>query len=467
MSVTIWWIRRDLRLADNQALAAAVDRGSEVIPLWISDPRLLESPYVGQKRLAFLYAGLRALDDALRERGSRLVVRRGDPVDVLQQLLAETGASAVFSEADYSPYARRRDNRVCQQVPLFLVEGLAVQPPGSVMKQDGDPYVVYTPFRNRWLALSRPTAADLLPAPSHIETPEVLDGEEIPATPRLTTAIPFAAGEAQAERRLHSFLAGPIDDYAQARDRLDLEATSELSPYLRFGMISARRVAVAGQEALTNAQNDEAAAGAGAWRDELIWRDFYIHVLYHFPEVRKHSFRERYRQLPWRHDKKQLEAWQNGYTGYPVVDASMRQMAHSGWMHNRGRMIVASFLSKHLLLPWQWGEKWFMQQLIDGDPAANNGGWQWAAGTGTDAAPYFRIFNPVAQGKKHDPQGDYVRRWLPELARVPVRYLHSPWQMPSQVQREAQCRIGEDYPEPIVQHKPARERALEAYKSLT
>jgi deoxyribodipyrimidine photo-lyase len=252
---------------------------------------------------------------------------------------------------------------------------------------------------------------------------------------------------------LEAFVAEGLADYAGARDRMDLDGTSRLSPYLRFGMLSAREAVAAARE-----------AGATTWLDELIWREFYAQVLYHHPRARRESFREKYRDLAWSNDKEAFEAWQRGRTGYPIVDAGMRQLEALGWMHNRARMIVASFLTKDLLIDWRWGECHFMQQLVDGDPAANNGNWQWVAGTGTDAAPYFRIFNPVTQGKKHDPEGAYVKRWVPELADVPVERVHEPWTLSREAQREAGCVIGEDYPAPIVDHNAARERALATYK---
>jgi deoxyribodipyrimidine photo-lyase len=273
----------------------------------------------------------------------------------------------------------------------------------------------------------------------------------------------FPPGEAEALRRLRVFSRpdGPIAGYAMGRDRLDLEATSALSPYLRFGMLSPRAAVQAARMAMQQAPDPESRRGAETWLNELIWREFYLHLLDHFPQARRENFRPL--QVDWRHDPSGLAAWKAGETGYPVVDAAMRQLSSTGWMHNRARMIAASFLTKDLLVDWREGETSFMQHLLDGDPAANNGGWQWTAGTGADAAPYFRIFNPVLQSQKFDPQGDYIRRWLPQLARVPLAFLHAPWGMQPQVQRESGCRLGIDYPSPIVDHAQARPRALAAY----
>ena len=462
MNTALWWIRRDLRLVDNQALAAALDHAEAVIPVFVLDPALLNSRYVGEKRLAFLLGGLRALDADLRERGSRLVVRRGDPAEALTGVLHATQAEAIFAEADVSPYARRRDDRVRAHLPLRLTGGVTVHPPGAVRKQDGDPYVVYSWYSRTWKSFPMPTASDLLEAPKTLRpVPDDLSNDPMPTEPAPPKSVPFEPGAAAARERLEAFTQAPITEYHKKRDRMDLDATSQLSPYLRFGMLSAREAVVAARKARENGGGK----GAEVWLDELIWREFYAMILYHHPRVREESFREQYQRIAWRNDEAEFEAWKAGRTGYPAVDAAMRQLRESGWMHNRARMIVASFLTKDLLINWQWGEQHFMQHLIDGDPAANNGGWQWSAGTGTDAAPYFRIFNPITQGEKHDPQGAYIRRWVPELRNVPDDYIHRPWTMPENVQQEAKCIIGEDYPAPIVDHQAARERTLAAYKA--
>lgn len=462
MSTALWWVRRDLRLSDNAALSAALRAAERVVPVFVVDPTLWHSPYVGQKRGAFLLGGLRALDAELRTRGSYLVVRAGDPVAALAALQAETGAGAVYAEADVSPYARRRDVRVAAQLSLHLIAGVTVHPPGTVLKRDGTPYTVFTPFSRAWLALPLPTAGELLAAPVQVPTPAGIASAPWPDLPLPEPAFP--PGEAEAQRRLAAFTAHAIYHYAEQRDRMAQEATSRLSPYLRFGMLSARQAVVAALEAQAAAGDEEARQSAKTWLNELLWREFYAHILYHFPQVRRESFRPALRGIPWENDPARFAAWCEGRTGYPIVDAGMRQLAATGWLHNRARMIVAAFLTKDLLIDWRWGERFFMQQLLDGDPAANNGGWQWAAGTGTDAAPYFRVFNPVRQGEKFDPEGTYVRRWVPELARVPEKYLHQLWMMPEETQRAAGCVIGRDYPAPIVDHARARERALVAYK---
>jgi deoxyribodipyrimidine photo-lyase len=463
MKTAIWWIRRDLRLNDNRALAEALRQASVVIPVFILDPKLLASPYVGEARLAFLFDGLRALDASLRSRGSALILRQGDPLDVLTTLIEETQAEGIFAEADVSPYALQRDQRVARALAFNLVTGVTVFPADFLRKADGSPYTVFTPFSRMWRSL--PLSGSPLPAPERLPTLPTLPTLEIPSTPRHPADSPFPASEAEALRRLSEFTDRSIWSYSNNRNRMDLDGTSGLSPYLRFGMVSARQAVWAARQSDGWPKNAVERQGAETWLNELIWREFYAAILYHFPIVRRTAFRQELRHIPWRDDPAGFAAWCEGRTGYPVVDAAMRQMNTIGWMHNRARMIAASFLAKDLLIDWRQGERYFMQRLLDGDPAANNGGWQWTAGTGTDAAPYFRVFNPVLQGQKFDPHGDYVRRWFPELAAVPKAYIHTPWEMPADVQAQVGCRIGKDYPSPIVNHQMARQRVLVAYRA--
>jgi deoxyribodipyrimidine photo-lyase len=459
MDGAIWWIRRDLRLMDNQPLRAALEQARRVIPVFIIDSQLLASPFINEKRLAFLFGGLRALDEDLRKRGSHLVIRRGDPLEELTYLQFESGASSIFAEPDYSSFARRRDTRISRHLDVTWVGSPAIHPPGSLL-HNSKPYKVFTPFSRAWKALPSPGGGSQ--APEHLPPLASLDSLPIPDLP-----IPalFPPGEGEAQRRLVNFATGegsPIYSYSTGRDRLDQDGTAMLSPYFRFGMLSARQAATTALQAIQTAPDAEGKYSAETWLNELIWRDFYVHILEHFPQVRKENFRLPH--IAWRNDLQDFAAWSTGHTGYPLVDAAMRQLEQTGWMHNRARMVVASFLTKDLLVDWRWGERWFMQHLVDGDPASNNGGWQWVAGTGTDAAPYFRIFNPVSQGIKHDPRGAYIRRWSPELRDVPDEFIHSPWQMPDGIQQASHCRIGRDFPAPIVDHAQARQRALEAYR---
>lgn len=466
MQTAVWWIRRDLRLQDNQALQAACTQAEQVIPLFILDPFFEKSAYVAPNRVAFLMNGLRVLADSLQQRGSRLIVRQGKPVEVLARLIAETDAAAIFAEADYSVYGHTRDLTIQKTLPLKLLEGVVVHHPDSLLKADGTPYQVFTPFKkNAWLARPLPQPAHIVPPPARIKSPSSITGLPVPNSIKLPQEVPFQSGEAEAQRRLADFVDSKrIYQYENNRNQLDLDGTSGLSPYLRFGMISARQSAATAVEARQAAQTDEARKGADTFLSELIWREFYYSILYHYPHVARGSFRPEYDEIIWRNNRAEFETWCRGETGYPVVDAAMRQLKQSGWMHNRARMIAASFLVKDLLVDWRWGEQFFMQHLIDGDPANNNGGWQWAAGTGTDAAPYFRIFNPIRQSQKFDPDGAYLRRWLPELAHLPDKIIHEPWKMSTVEQKRLNIIIGRDYPAPIVDHQLARERALAAYK---
>jgi deoxyribodipyrimidine photo-lyase len=457
MAIHIWWIRRDLRLEDNPALHSALNGGHIVLPLFILDPRLLAK--AAENRQHFLFNGLRRLDEDLRRRGSYLLIRRGLPEEVLPALLAESRAEAVFAEEDYTPFAIQRDEKLARIIPLHRFVGVTVHHPSAVVKPDGSPYTVFTPFSKAWKSL--PLPQPLSPAPLRLPEPPLLSGETIP--PALENPY-FPAGEAEAVRRLEAFLESSVYSYADDRNRLDLDGTSKLSPYFRFGMLSARKAAALTIQKIQQTRDPAKRKGAETFLNELIWREFYNAILYHFPHVLQTAFNPALRRIEWRHAPEELTAWQQGLTGIPIVDACMRQLRTMGWMHNRGRMIVASFLVKDLLINWQEGEAWFMRHLVDGDPAANNGGWQWTAGVGTDAAPYFRIFNPILQSKKFDPDGHFIRRWLPELEKVPVDYIHEPWLLPVDLQHKTGFKPGRDYPLPIVDHAQVKERTLRAYQ---
>jgi deoxyribodipyrimidine photo-lyase len=464
MRTVIWWIRRDLRMSDNQALASAMSQADVVIPLFILDPRLLTSAWASQNRTGFLFDGLRKLDSNLRQRRSALIMQEGDPLESLHLLIREAGAVRIFAEADISPYARQRDDRVMRELPLTLTPGVTVHPPESLIKPDGTPFTVFTPFRRKWhnqSFLGKPISA-----PEKLAALPTLASLDVPDSPKSPSASIFRTGEAEAQKRLDSFVDSDINGYAETRNRVDLNGTSGLSPYLRFGMLSARQAVWAAREAEARAQNPASRKGVETWINELIWREFYATILHYYPDVLRTAFRPELRNIRWQEDSDGFDAWSEGFTGYPIIDAAMRQLNAIGWMHNRARMIVASFLVKDLMIDWRQGERYFMQHLLDGDPASNNGGWQWTAGTGTDAAPYFRIFNPVLQGKKFDPHGTFVRYWVPELSKVPDAFIHAPWSMPDDVQTRIGCKIGIKYPAPIIDHAKARQYALETYRRV-
>ena len=443
---SIWWIRRDLRLTDNAALHAALEAGP-VLPTFIIDPALSRS---SPRRKDFLHEGLHALNKDLSARGSQLVVRIGKPADVLRQLVEETNAAVIFAEEDFTPYALKRDEEVARHLPLRLVHGQTVHHPTGVLKADPKPYKVFTPYAKAWKA-KLPSTITFYPAPERINTPHGIASAPLPG---FKVSPSFPAGEQEALVRLEEFLHQRIYGYGEGRNRMDLDGTSSLSPYLHLGMLGLRQAVSAAQQAMAEARGEASKRSAEIWSNELIWREFYIQIMFHFPHVSETAFNPMLANIAWRNNESEFEAWKEGRTGVPIVDAAMRQLKEIGWMHNRARMIVASYLVKDLLIDWRWGEKYFMEQLIDGDKAANNGGWQWTAGTGTDAAPYFRIFNPVLQSAKFDPHGEYIRKWLPELRNVAARDIYAPW--------EKRLKI-KGYPaHPIVERD--KERTLTAYQ---
>ncbi len=457
-AVTVVWFRRDLRVADHPALATAAARG-DVVCLFVLEPKLLaRRHHQAPERLRFLRAGLTALDAELRELGARLVVRRGDPAEVVPRVAREAGAGAVHFTRDFSPYARQRGRAVAAALARERVElrdfggDIAVEP-GALPGPKGAGYQVFTAFFRAW---GSHTVSPPVDPPSRLSGP-ALGSDHLDDLPDGRPKVD--AGPSAALALLDEFARTGVDAYSQARDDLAQDATSRLSPYLRLGMCTPSQVGHA--LGLPGALEEGPAA---LWR-QIAWRDFYRHHLLRRPEVARVAFRPELRSIAWERDDQGLAAWVAGETGYPLVDAGMRQLAQEGWVHNRARMVVASFLVKDLLIDWRRGETVFMQRLLDGDPASNNGGWQWTAGTGTDAAPYFRVLSPIRQAERFDPAGTYVRRYVPELRDVPDARIHKPWKMTPEEQRAGGCRIGADYPSPRVDHSRRRTEAVERYRS--
>ena len=458
----IVWFRDDLRLSDNPALGAAAATGAPIIALYILDEAAMGAWRPGGASRWWLHHSLAALSRDLAGHGVRLVLRRGAADLVLEELIAEAGATAVYWNRLYEPWAARRDGEIKSRL---RGAGIGVESFNASLLFEpaalGKAYRVFTPF---WRAcLNRPAPDEPLPAPRALIAAETYASEQLEDW-RLSPKKPdwagelranWRAGEAAGRERLERFAAQGAADYDDARDALGHEGVSRLSPHLHFGEISPRQV--------WHAVFARAGQGAAAFARQLGWREFCHHLLFAHPEAPERPLDRRFERFAWRDDPGALDAWSQGQTGYPLVDAAMRQLWRTGYMHNRARMVAGSFLVKHLLLPWQAGEAWFWDTLVDADLANNACGWQWVAGCGADAAPYFRVFNPVLQGEKFDADGAYVRHYVPELARLDAKFIHRPWAAPPDDLRAAGVVLGETYPRPIVDHAFARKRALEAY----
>ncbi|ASG20073.1 cryptochrome/photolyase family protein [Nitrospirillum viridazoti] len=470
----IVWFRQDLRLADNPALGHAAQSGRPVVPVYILDDHTPGPWAPGGASRWWLHHSLAALSGALAGLGCPLILRRGRADVALRALVRETGAEAVVWNRCYEPHAIARDSTLKADLKA---EGIAVDSfnaallaePWTVKTGTGGPYKVFTPF---WKAVregldpGRPE-----PAPRHLATlPTPPDSDRLADWGLLPTRPDWAGGlrdswtpgEAGARQRLEDFLARAVARYPEGRDYPAQPLTSRLSPHLHFGEISPRQIWAAAQAQAKTQGSD----GVDSFLRELGWREFCHHLLYHFPFLSERPLNPKFEAFAWDDNAGHLAAWQRGLTGYPIVDAGMRELWATGWMHNRVRMVVGSFLVKHLLLPWTAGQAWFWDTLVDADLANNTASWQWIAGCGADAAPYFRVFNPVLQGEKFDAKGDYVRRWVPELAGLPDRVLHQPWTADPITLRTAGVRLGHDYPHPVVEHKAARQRALDTFAAI-
>lgn len=469
MSALVWF-RQDLRIEDNPALWAACERGGAVVPVYVWHPPY-EAPWeLGPASRNWLRRSLGRLTAQLHQRHSRLIVREGEPAAELLAVARATGARTVCMSRRHEPAVAERDAKV---VDALESEGIEVRvfdsallfAPDRIRTQDGRPYQVYTPFWNACNAAGGPP--EPVAEPPRMHTPDTW-----PASASLDCIAGEDAGsglwqywdpgEKEGRDRLGAFLEGALAEYPEDRDVPGRDGTSRLSAHLHFGEVSPRRVWWDVKAYAAANTKSGTARGEEAFLRQLAWREFAYHLLIHFPHTPGQPLREAYADFPWREDAGALEAWRQGRTGYPMVDAGMRQLRETGWMHNRVRMTVASFLTKHLLIPWQKGARWFWDCLVDADLANNTLGWQWTAGCGADAAPYFRVLSPMRQGERFDKDGAYVREWVPELGDFPAKWLHAPWEAPD----DAHTGASRTYPRPVVEHKHARERALSAYEHI-
>ncbi len=468
--ITILWFRRDLRLDDNPALQTALATSQRLIPVYIHAPEEAAPWEPGAANRWWLHHSLLALDQALRERGSRLWLARGESLATLRQLIAQTGATQVLWNRRYEPALSARDTAIKQALRddglhCASTNAALLFEPWEIRNGSGQPYRVFSAF---WRTCVKELYRQL-PAPAPATLPPLgelsagCDLAELGLLPQHNwdhgLRETWTPGEAGAMQQAMTFLAQDLTSYATQRDVPGNVGTSRLSAALHFGDISPRRLL-----ALVLAHGGEPTTDP--WVRELGWREFAYHLLYHFPHTTTQPLDQRFAQLPWRSAPEQLAAWQRGQTGIPLVDAGMRELWHTGWMHNRVRMVVASLLTKNLLLPWQLGAQWFWDTLVDADLAVNTASWQWTAGCGADAAPYFRVFNPVLQGERFDPTGVYVRRWCPELARLPDRVVHQPWAASAATLTAAGVRLGVHYPQPLVDLAASRREALSAWEMI-
>ncbi len=462
MKTAIHWFRRDLRITDNTALAAAVKEAEEVVPVYVASDWKKKHGWTGPARQTFLAGSLAALDGNLRAIGSGLVVREGEAEEALVKLARETKAEAVFTNRDPDLFGRGAEMRLAKMLAedgreLRTFKDAAIHERDEVKTGEGGNFRVFTPYSRAWAKLDKPAAG---PALKKLKTPEGVRSEGLPTAaswglPEFTGGV--EAGEKAARARLKDFLSGPIHRYGATRDLMGEDGTSRLSQDLRHGLLSIREVYHRGKAA---AEGADAAGRDSVWKyiAELIWREFYFQILWHYPEVLEHEFNPKYRGMAWDRDEVKYRAWCEGRTGFPIVDAAMRHLNETGYMHNRSRMIAAMFLTKDLHLDWRLGEQYFMQTLIDGEIASNNGGWQWSAGTGADAAPYFRIQNPWSQTKRYDAEGKYIKKWVPELRDVPAaKFLEAPLDGKP---------VTAGYPLPMVDHGTERDETLRRFKAV-
>jgi deoxyribodipyrimidine photo-lyase len=471
-SPLIYWFRQDLRLKDNATLTAAANTGRPIICVYILDQDQNNHWPNGAASLWWLHHSLSLLSDSLKALNIKLILRKGSVIEELDNIIQSSSAESLYFSRHYEPYNSELESQINQhysnKIEVKRFRGYLLYEPEAIRTGKDEPYKVFTPFYRNCLKTSTPSAP--VPAPKSlvsytkkIVSDRLSDWNLCVKKPNWAKGFTdyWVPGELGAHQSLKDFINHSGNKYPVLRNRPDVTGTSRLSPHMHFGEISPRQI----WTAINNSQKILEHNGE-AYLRQLIWRDFAYHLLVHWPDFPDKPFRKEFSKFPWKTDTKSLHAWQQGNTGYPIVDAGMRELWKTGWMHNRVRMIVASFLIKDLLIPWQQGEAWFWDTLVDANLANNAAGWQWVAGSGADAAPYFRVFNPVLQGEKFDPLGDYVREWVPELKHMPKKHIHSPWLAPEEILITAKVTLGKNYPHPIVDHSVARDRALAAYKKL-
>jgi deoxyribodipyrimidine photo-lyase len=475
-SPILFWYRQDLRIDDLPGLAAAAATGRPIVPCYILDDETPGAWRAGAASRWWLHHSLSSLSAELAELGGNLVLKRGESADILEQLVQATGAGDVFCTRMYEPWAADLENRLHTRLPdagigFKRYGGTLLFEPENIRNRSGQPYKVFSPFWRECLAAAEPAQPKDLDRKATwwdgvIDSDLLADWQLRPERPDWAADWErwWTPGSAGAAEKLDTFLQRGLQDYSEGRNHPALERTTRLSAHLHHGELSPGQV----WHRVRRAASDDPALDAQVdkFLSELGWREFSYHLMHHFPSLYEEAFKAPFREFPWLDNGDWLRAWQSGLTGYPMVDAGMRELWHTGYMHNRVRMIVASFLTKHLLIHWRRGAEWFWDTLVDADLANNSCGWQWVAGSGADASPYFRIFNPVTQGEKFDKKGVYIRQWIPELAQLPDRYLHAPWKAPADTLERAGITLGVHYPLPLVEHKSARESALAAYASL-
>ncbi len=475
--IAIVWFRKDLRLEDNPALMAARDLGGHMAPLYIWDSDPSEEWAMGSASKWWLHQSLVSLDKALTRLGSRLTICRGNYLNTLETIIRQIGATSVFWNRDYEPSFRVKEQKIIKRLEQLNVSvqtfnGSWLFDPDTLINKSGKSYQVFTPFWKHCLTEAKPNKP--FPSPTRLPEPVNISNsisiQRLELEPKIDWASglrdTWKPGEAGASRQFSQFLKNGIGHYETDRDRPDLRGSSRLSPHLHFGEISPRLIWHIVTDRMNSKKEKSFFRNGQAFLRQLGWREFANHVLHHFPHTTIQPLRSKFERFPWKTNEIHLKAWQKGKTGYPIVDAGMRELWVTGWMHNRVRMIVASFLTKHLQISWKRGAEWFWDTLVDADLANNTMGWQWVAGCGADAAPYFRIFNPVTQGLKFDPSGEYVRHWVPELAGLPYPWIHKPWEAPPHLLKESGLALGKMYPFPIVDHREAREQALKMFAGL-